>query len=144
MVKKYEIYALKYAGPLKSSGAFVMWNKDWDKIVERNYYIWCIKRQDKTIIVDAGMAPRMAEQFKLPQYINPIDLLSRIDIKADEVKDLIITHLHFDHANGVSLFPNATFYVQQEEYSFWTTNPIAKRPAFKFYLSLKNHLLRRW
>jgi hypothetical protein len=33
MGKEYKIYALNYAGPLKSSGAFIMWNKDWDKII---------------------------------------------------------------------------------------------------------------
>ena len=37
---EYEIYALKYAGPFKSSGAFLMWFKEWERVVERNYYIW--------------------------------------------------------------------------------------------------------
>jgi hypothetical protein len=27
----YEIYALKYAGPFKSAGAFLMWFKEWDR-----------------------------------------------------------------------------------------------------------------
>ena len=36
----YEIYALKYAGPFTSSGAFLMWMKDWEKTEERNYYFW--------------------------------------------------------------------------------------------------------
>lgn len=134
MKREYKIYALKYAGPLKSSGAFIMWNKDWDKTVERNYYIWCIKGNGENIIVDAGVTPQIANKLGLAGYINPVKMLSRINIKASEVDKVILTHLHFDHSNGVSLFPNATFYVQKEEYRFWTNDPIATRPPFTFYL----------
>lgn len=35
----YKIYAVKYAGPLISSVAMVLWNTDWEKKIERNYYI---------------------------------------------------------------------------------------------------------
>lgn len=134
MINEYKIYALKYAGPLKSSGALIMWNKDWEKIVSRNYYLWCIKGCGETIIVDAGIAPPLAKKLKLPGYSNPVEVLSRIDVKADEVQRVIITHLHFDHSNGVNLFPNATFYLQEAEYRFWAKDPIASRPPFKFFL----------
>lgn len=135
MDNRYEIFAIKYAGPLKSSGALAMWNRDWDKIVSRNYYLWCIKRIDnkETILVDVGVAPDLANNLKLPNYINPVEMLSRINVKAKEVKRVILSHLHFDHDNGVSLFPNATFYVQEEEYLFWVKNPLASRPPFKAY-----------
>ncbi len=134
MVKEYKIYALKYAGPLKSLGAFIMWNMDWDKVVDRNYYIWCIKGNGENIIVDTGITPKLANQLKLTGYVNPAEVLSRININANEVNKVIVSHLHFDHSNGVSLFLNATFYIQQEEYRFWTRDPIATRPPFAFYL----------
>ena len=35
---EYNIYALNYAGRLKSSGAFLMWLKDWDEEVKRSFY----------------------------------------------------------------------------------------------------------
>jgi len=133
MINEYKIYALKYAGPLTSSGALIMWNKDWDKVISRNYYIWCIKGCGETIIVDAGIAPPLAKKIKLTGYSSPTEVLSRINVKADEVRRVIISHLHFDHSNGVSLFPNATFYIQKAEYRFWIKDPIATRPPFKIY-----------
>ena len=36
----YEIYALKYAGPLVRTGAHLMWYQDWDKIEKIYYYFW--------------------------------------------------------------------------------------------------------
>jgi len=52
-------------------------------------------------------------------------------MKAEAVKHVILTHLHWDHANGVSLFPNAVFYVQETEYRFWQEDPLAKRPPLR-------------
>jgi hypothetical protein len=43
---QYEIYAFKYAGPFTSSVAMVFFNEEWDKTIERNYYIWAIKGPD--------------------------------------------------------------------------------------------------
>ena len=127
----YEIYALKYAGPFLSSGAFLMWHRDWEKTVERNYYIWCIKGSRQVVVVDSGVSPELAREKNLTGYINPAEVLSRIDINANEVRHVILTHIHWDHANGVSLFPGATFYVQDEEYRFWLKDQIATRPPFK-------------
>jgi glyoxylase-like metal-dependent hydrolase (beta-lactamase superfamily II) len=127
----YEIYALKYAGPFFSSGAFLMWLMDWEKTEKRNYYIWCMKGPEEVVVVDAGVSPQLAKEKNLTGYISPAEVLSRIDVSAHEVRHVILTHIHWDHANGVSLFPKATFYVQEEEYRFWTEDPIATRPPFK-------------
>ena len=128
---EYEIYAVKYAGPLTGSGALLMWLKDWDVITERAYYIWCLKSDDQVVVVDAGITPELAEERNVPGYINPVKLIAGLGIKPEDVRHLILTHMHWDHLNGVSLFPNARIYVQESEYSFCTTNPLAQRPALK-------------
>jgi glyoxylase-like metal-dependent hydrolase (beta-lactamase superfamily II) len=127
---EYEIYALKYAGPLTSSGAFIMWRKDWEKQVQRNYYLWCLRGGRETVIVDAGVPPDLARTKNLNGYVNPVEVLSRIGVKAGEVRHLVLTHIHWDHSSGVVLFPNATVYVQEEEFKFAIQDPIANRPVF--------------
>ncbi|MBU1741436.1 MAG: N-acyl homoserine lactonase family protein, partial [Proteobacteria bacterium] len=62
------------------------------------------------------------------------EMLTRLGIQADQVELVILTHLHFDHAGGVGLFPEARFFVQRSEYDFWTKNPMAGRPVFQFFL----------
>ena len=127
---EYEIYALKYAGPLTSSGAFIMWRKDWEKQVQRNYYLWCLRGGRETVIVDAGVPPDLARTKNLNGYVNPVEVLSRIGVKAEEVHHLVLTHIHWDHSSGVVLFPNATVYVQEKEFQFAIKDPIANRPVF--------------
>jgi glyoxylase-like metal-dependent hydrolase (beta-lactamase superfamily II) len=124
----YEILALKYAGPFESSGALLMWLRDWEVVVKRCYYIWVIRGENETIVVDTGVSPELAREKRLEGYVSPVEMLSRIDVNAEEVKHVILTHIHWDHVSGVTLFPNATFYVQQEEFRFWVQDPVAKRP----------------
>jgi len=127
---QYEIYALKYAGPLTSSGAFLMWRKDWEKQVQRNYYFWCLRSGEESVIVDAGIPPDLARERNLAGYVNPVEVLARIGVKAEEIRHLILTHIHWDHSSGASLFPNAVIHVQEEEFRFAAHDPIARRPAF--------------
>jgi glyoxylase-like metal-dependent hydrolase (beta-lactamase superfamily II) len=130
-VPVYEIYAVKYAGPLISSGAFVFWNTDWDKKIERNYYVWVVRGNGETLIADCGVAPALAKARQIPGYVNPVDVLARINVQASNVKKVIITHVNFDHISGIELYPNATFYVQEKEFNFWIKDPIAQKPPFR-------------
>lgn len=132
MADIYKIFALKYAGPLSSSGAFTMWLKDWNKQVERNYYFWCCVSGNHTILVDAGVAPTHPKIFELPNYESPSVVLQRLNIRTNTVKHVILTHLHWDHSSGIELFPNATFYLQRTEYDFWINNTISKTPLFNY------------
>ena len=134
-VNIYEIFALKYAGPLESPAMMLKWMRDFDKTAERGYYIWCIKcagdNSGQTVVVDAGITPGKAAERSVTGYVSPAEMLSRLAVEAAAVKHVILTHLHWDHANGVSLFPNATFYVQEREYRFWLEDPLAKRPPLR-------------
>ncbi len=127
----YEIYALKYAGPFTRTGAHLMWYRDWDKIEKINYYFWCIRGASETVIVDTGVTPQMARDKELNGYVNPIEVLARMNVNAKDIRHVIVTHMHWDHSGGVSLFPRATFYIQENEYRFWQDNPVARRPPFK-------------
>lgn len=129
---QYQIYALKYAGPFVRTGAHLIWYQDWDRIEKINYYIWCIKGPGTTVVVDAGVTPQLAAERQLDGYVNPVEVLARIDVRADEVRHVVITHMHFDHANGAGLFPAATFYIQEDEYRFWQEDPVAARPPFRY------------
>jgi glyoxylase-like metal-dependent hydrolase (beta-lactamase superfamily II) len=126
----YEIYAVKYAGPFTRPVAKVFWNSDWEKEIQINYYIWVVKGHGETLVVDSGVAPPLAQEMGLQGYVNPVHVLKGIGIEASQVRKVVITHIHFDHVNGMELFPKATFYVQEKEFNFWMKDPVAKKPPF--------------
>lgn len=127
---EYRVYALKYAGPFTSPVAFVLFNKEWDQNIARNYYFWAVRGRGRTVIFDAGVRPALAAERRLEGYVPPDQLLSRIGINALEVEHLVISHIHFDHAGGIELFPKAKIYVQRKEYDFWVHDPLSRRAPF--------------
>jgi glyoxylase-like metal-dependent hydrolase (beta-lactamase superfamily II) len=134
-VSHYEIYAVKFSGPFSSSGAFVMWMKDWEAVVERNYYFWCLKSSDHAVLVDAGVSPELARKKTLANYVNPARLLEAMGVDVNEINHVILTHLHWDHVDGVTLFPHAKIYVQRAERDFWLDDKMALQSPFTFFLN---------
>ena len=123
----YKIFALKYAGPLTSAVAMVFFNKEWEKTISRNYYIWAVQGGGRTIVFDSGVRPALAAERKLGGFV-PVDkVLARIGIDAKKVEHLVLSHIHFDHGGGIELFPNAKIYVQRKEFDFWVYDPISRR-----------------
>lgn len=129
-IPKYEIYALKYAGPITRPAAFMTFFQDVDKFIQIGYFIFAIRGGGETIIVDCGTSPEAAQARNVPNYVSPAEVLKRIDIDAAKVKHVIASHIHFDHIGGVAMFPEATFYVQEKEFNFWIKSPMAKKPPF--------------
>ena len=81
----YEIYAVKYAGPFKRPVAKVLWNTDWEKETEVNYYIWVVKGNSEILIVDCGVAPALAEKMQLQGYVNPVEEGHRLLKQQEEI-----------------------------------------------------------
>jgi glyoxylase-like metal-dependent hydrolase (beta-lactamase superfamily II) len=130
---EYSIYAARYAGPFAVFGGYLVWQ--WDmattEFETENWYLWCIRGHEHTVVVDTGADPAMTlERKRSPLFENPADVIGRLGVDAATVQHVVLTHLHWDHAGGVRLFPNATFYLQEAEYRFWTVDPIAARPPF--------------
>jgi len=129
-IPTYEIYALKYGGPYTRPASMVNWFQDIDKNIQINYYIFAIRGERETLVVDCGVDPELAKARNLAGYVNPAEVLKRIDIDAQKLKYLVVSHIHFDHISGIKLFPRARIFVQEKEYNFWMKNPIARRAPF--------------
>lgn len=126
----YEIYALRYAGPEESSQALLLWNRDWDKKIQRACYFWCLLGPEGPVLVDCGVTPERAAQRKLSNYRHPVELLDGLGVKPDEVRHLVLSHMHWDHCGGAVFFPQAQVHVGRAEWEFWSASPLVKRSIF--------------
>ncbi|MCX6175638.1 MAG: MBL fold metallo-hydrolase [Ignavibacteriales bacterium] len=90
----------------------------------------------RKILIDTGIGSDWDEKFirnyRLDQTENTMShSLNKLGIKPDEITDVLLTHLHFDHTGGstylkdgnwIPTFPNAKYYVQKKHFE-WAINP---------------------
>jgi len=91
--------------------------------------MWCIKGSDSPILVDTGMTDEVIKKKPMLKIASPKALLNKIGVNPRDIKIVIISHLHDDHASEYALYPNATFYIQKKEIEFWTGPILSLSPC---------------
>jgi glyoxylase-like metal-dependent hydrolase (beta-lactamase superfamily II) len=117
----YEVFALRYATlAARTAGENFLFPDDHAAPMPIDYYIWAIRGGGRTIVVDTGFSPdsgvRRGRQF----LHSPDVALKAIGIDATGVPDVVISHLHWDHAGNWAMFPEARFHIQDSEMAFAT------------------------
>lgn len=123
------IDAIRYARHERPGGEnFVRPVDDHDLPMPLDYFVWAIHREDGSpVIVDTGFGEDAAVARGRIITRPLIEGLRDAGIDHLSVEDVILTHLHYDHAGSLSLFPNARFHVQDAEVAFATGRQIRDR-----------------
>ena len=90
-----------------------------------------VEESESVLVIDPGCAdflPRsLAESYGLEIGVPLEESLIKMGVAAEQVTDVIFTHLHFDHGSGafrrvpgniVKVFPNARYHVSKEHYDY--------------------------
>lgn len=114
-----------------------------------------IRGPDRTFLVDTGLGDKFSDKenaiYRVQGCRLPDDALRAEGFDPDEVTDVILTHLHFDHggggtrADGSPVFPRARYHVQRAQFE-WAREPTPKdrasfRPADFLPLHERDHLV---
>jgi glyoxylase-like metal-dependent hydrolase (beta-lactamase superfamily II) len=122
-----------------------IWNK-LNPADENNLCNWALRcllveDGDKLILIDNGIGDKQDAKFFSHYYLNGDDSLnkslSRHGFSKDDVTDVLLTHLHFDHCGGsiikdgdklATAFKNATYW-SNEKHWLWATQPNDREKA---------------
>ena len=117
----YEILALKYGEftQRKRFESFIAAD-DHDAPHPIDYFVWVIRNSERTIVVDTGFDA--AEGTKRGRKVDraPAAALEQIGVSAARVEQVVVTHLHYDHAGTLTAFPQARFHLQEAEMVYAT------------------------
>lgn len=117
----WEVYSIKYADRNARTRADSFIFDDYhDAPHAMDYFMWLLKRGDEMILVDTGYDMDEATTRARPIRLDPVMALAPFGIKPEDVTKIIVTHLHYDHAGGLHLFPNATLHLQAAEMAYAT------------------------
>lgn len=101
---------------------------------ENNLCTWAMRcllleLADKLILVDTGMGNKQDASFFAhyhPDYSNSLEKsLDALGYSSTDITDVLLTHLHFDHAGGALMrkqeqiipsFPNANYWISHEQW----------------------------
>jgi glyoxylase-like metal-dependent hydrolase (beta-lactamase superfamily II) len=113
-----------------------LWNKlipsDELNRIDLALRLWLIKKNDKLIIVDTGIGDyhgdKFDERFAIVGGSAPLkETLKEQGISPDQITDIVISHLHFDHVGGIAekvgdefvpLFKKATLHLHKAHYEY--------------------------
>ncbi len=109
-----------------------------------NLNLLLIYSEGRWILVDTGLGNRLSEKqiqiYQPSEFLLPL-ALSELGIKDSDITDVIMTHLHFDHAGGVITgfgdhdgltFPEATYWIQKSEWEMAKNPDELNMAAYSF------------
>lgn len=98
--------------------------------------------EDLYLLLDAGLGLGLDSRSRYRDSSNVSTNLSIFDLATDQIDYVLLTHLHYDHAAGISFtndesriqrtFPNATILVQQQEWDFALAHAQMEQPSMMY------------
>ena len=114
---------------------------DKDNLIDIAARCLLIENGNKLILIDAGMGDKQSDKFF--SYYKPwggdnlLGSIKKVGFGAEDVTDVFLTHLHFDHCGGCTkrngdgfdlVFPNAKIWSNRAHWD-WAVNPNAREKA---------------
>jgi glyoxylase-like metal-dependent hydrolase (beta-lactamase superfamily II) len=128
-IEPYEVFAFRYgtSGPRRRGENFLSAD-DHDAPMPLDYFVWAARNSSRLVVVDTGFSREAAARRRRVFLKDPLDLMREVGLDPAAVSDVILTHLHYDHAGGVAGFPSAAFHLQDTEMAYATGRYVRHAP----------------
>jgi glyoxylase-like metal-dependent hydrolase (beta-lactamase superfamily II) len=121
------VHAIRYATLETQRAAVFLGGDAAGGPIRLDYFVWTIQGDGRTFVVDTGFKAAVAQRRGREWLRCPTQGLKALGIDAAAVEDVIVTHLHYDHAGNLDLFPRARLHLQEREGAFVTGHMMRNR-----------------
>jgi len=120
----YEVYAFRYATLPDFPVEALIAGADPARRLDIAMAVWLLKGPGgKNVLVDTGFHhPELLKKWRVKDFITVPEALAKVGLRPEDISDVIITHMHWDHAGGVDLFPHARVWIQKDEWTFYSNS----------------------
>jgi glyoxylase-like metal-dependent hydrolase (beta-lactamase superfamily II) len=131
----YEIYAVRYARHENRRAAdnFIGGDPHEGGPMPLDFFVWAVVGREKAWVVDTGFDAATAARRGRQLLRCPGEGLRTIGVEPDRVEDVVITHMHYDHAGNHDLFPRARYHLQEREMAYCTGRCMCHAPLRHAY-----------
>ena len=118
--EEYTIEAIRYGTiPQFSTSGLVVGAPAGEKL-DIALVFWLVRGGNRNILLDTGFhRQQWIDQYKVTDYIRPDEAVRLAGVEPDKITDIILSHAHWDHMGGIDLFPNATVWIQKDEFAYY-------------------------
>jgi glyoxylase-like metal-dependent hydrolase (beta-lactamase superfamily II) len=125
MAADYSIRVLNYAHtdlPFEFCGGVPIHSGKGLATLAMHYTLISSRDEDGKVhhhLVDVGFDEPWIPRFGFYDYESPETVLAKVGVMPAEIETVLVSHMHFDHVNNMSRFPNAHVHVQWDEFRGW-------------------------
>jgi glyoxylase-like metal-dependent hydrolase (beta-lactamase superfamily II) len=118
----YEVYAISYGLLTGFPVSALVKGADPSRKLDIQMMVWLVKGPGgRNVLVDAGFyRDKFVKQWKPKDLVKPSEAISKVGLKPEDITDVVISHIHWDHTDGADLFPKARVWIQKDEYTYYT------------------------
>ena len=117
---QYEIYAIRYATVADFPVSSLVAGADRSRKMDIAMMVWLVRGNGHNILVDCGFyREQFLRQWHPKDFVKPSEAIARVGLKPEDITDVVITHMHWDHADGMDLFPKARIWLQKDELEYY-------------------------
>ena len=118
----YEVSAVRYGTLADFPVRGLVAGADSGRRMDIALMVWVLRNPARTVLVDAGFyRDKFIRQWRPRDFVRPSEALARAGVRPDEVTDVVLSHVHWDHMDGVDLFPRARVWIQRAEYEYYVS-----------------------
>jgi len=117
----WQVYAIRYAAVPAFPVRYLVTGADTTRTVDIAIMVWLLQGTNGShVLVDAGFyRQKFIDDWKPANFVTPAEAVRRFGIAPDSISDIIVSHVHWDHMDGIDLFPRARIWIQREEYEYY-------------------------
>lgn len=116
----HEVFAIRYASMPRRRPDNFLSGDPHDGPMPMDFFVWLLKSNDRCVLVDTGFTEATGRIRDRAWARCPIDALAAVGVAAANITDVVLTHLHYDHAGNLAKLPNARFHLQDAELDYAT------------------------
>ncbi len=133
MTAEYEVFAIKYATREARRHEHFIGGDPHDGPMPMDYFVWVAKSADRAVVIDIGFTAESGAKRGRKLTRDPIDALALVGVDAAAVRDVILTHMHYDHVGNFHKFPQARFHLQEPEIHYAVGRSMKHRQLAKSF-----------
>jgi glyoxylase-like metal-dependent hydrolase (beta-lactamase superfamily II) len=117
----YTIEAIRYATIRDFPVNDLVTGADPARKMDIAMVFWLVRGGGHNILFDSGFhRPQFFKDWAVADYRKPSDAVRAAGLAPEDITDVVISHMHWDHADGMDLFPKARVWIQRDEYTYYT------------------------